>query len=76
MEIIKTILYTLIIFLLYLIFAQLNIIIENKQENFTYKDGVILYELCKKKSWSQTNFILKSYWENDDSRFKEYLLNK
>lgn len=73
MEKLKVLLYVCIIFLLYLIFYQLNIIIEDDQERLTYKDGVVLYNLCKKKTWSQTNFILKSYWE-DETRFKDYLL--
>ncbi len=75
MDKLKIILYFCIILLLYLIFHQLNIVTKDKENNFTYKDWQVLYNLCKKKSWSQHNFVIKSYWEQETS-FKNYLLKK
>lgn len=43
------------------------------QKSFTYKDWQVLYEICNKKSWSKTSFILKSYW-SEDTDFKNFLL--
>lgn len=67
-------LFVLTIWVYILTYIWFSLIDKNK-ENFTYKDGQVLYELCRKKTWSQTNFILKSYWEAD-TEFKNYLLNK
>lgn len=39
----------------------------------TYKDLQVLYEICQKKSWSKTKFILQSYW-SEDTDFKKFLL--
>jgi len=44
-----------------------------KDTRFTTKDWIVIYELCNKKSWYQTNNILKMYW-SDETLFKNYLL--
>lgn len=62
----------LIWFMFYQKYVEFVEITKNKK-SFTYKDWQILYELCKKKSWSKTNFILKSYW-SEDTDFKNFLL--
>lgn len=73
MDKLKAIFCVCIMILLYLILHQLNYIVEEKEDQFSYKDGQVLYNLCKKKTGSQTNFILKTYWDRD-TKFKEYLL--
>jgi len=67
---------TLLLFI-YILLIQLQTIIDkyNSNNKFTYKDWQVLYELCKKKTWSKTKFILESYWE-EETKFKEYILNK
>jgi hypothetical protein len=61
------------IILILIIVLMTFCIYDLKQNQFTQKDWIILYELCNKKSWSHTNTILKSYWEVN-TKFKEYLL--
>lgn len=72
-SVIKYIFMATLIISLYAIYMQFSQIIKIQENQPTNKDLVMVYELCKKKTWSQTNFILKSYWE-DETYFKNYLL--
>lgn len=74
-DLIKTILCVLFIFVLFMFYGKYSEYVNDLKDkkSFTYKDGQVLYEICNKKPWPKTKFILQTYW-SDETDFKNFLL--
>lgn len=74
-DLIKTILCVLFILVLFMFYGKYSEYVNEVKEKkgFTYKDWQVLYEICNKKSWPKTKFILQTYW-SEETDFKNFLL--
>lgn len=65
--------------ILFLIAININISVKTakvlQEKAFTYEDGIVLYNLCKKKGGSKGSLYNRIY-EEKNTEFREFLLGK